>query len=240
MNKDSKFNTLEEVMEALRSIDREAALYLWKNFDEEDFQQSAELNLGPLDFFSWHIHGDFDWRSLNSKLKQSDIDTMSKTNLDDYTTKDIDFIGCDPVIADALKQNKSILCKVWDTNDFIKKLNIVMYEKSGAYPYITNNSGSYKNAEPIEKTKTELTELRVKDPVKVMQYLIDNGYIVDKSGFFQKGNERYCPRSLFAYCGSLVPEGWPLPELLEEVAVKCKKDEDSKSYFAMDDPFKYS
>ena len=68
-----------------------------------------------------------------------------------------------------------------------------------------------------------------------MQYLIDNDYVVDKTGFFQKGNERYYPRSLFAYCGCLVPEGWPLTELLEEVAIRCESDTD-----VMDDPFEYS
>lgn len=251
MNKDnkiSKFSTLKEVVEALKRIDKYAGLYLWGNFDEEDFQNGTKdfINISevagnprkyykdPLDFFQWSLHEEFDWYLLNKQLKQSDT---VKINLEDYITKDIDFTGCDPVIAEAIKKNKSILCKVKDEGEFlVQQHNVVSYHKGKAFPYVTTGHNVYKYAEPIQKTKTEL---RVKDPVKVMQYLVDNGYVVDKSGFFQKESERYCPRSLFAYCGCLAPEGWPLPELLKEVAVKCEhEDEDGEPHdpFEMDDP----
>ena len=64
-NKANKFNTLKEVIEALDGVDRMAALYLWDNFDEKDFQYGGDVfysvdgdgalrkySNGPLDFFS--------------------------------------------------------------------------------------------------------------------------------------------------------------------------------------------
>lgn len=176
LNKTNKFNTLKEVIEALGHIDRKAALYLWDNFDEDDFQHGAvdcigalcKDSVGPLDFFFWHTHNDFNWSSLNKQLKQSDA--VNKTNLDDYTTKDIDFTGCDPVIAKALKKNKSILCKVRDEGEFyVQQYNIVSYRKGKPYPYETTGNNAYKHAEPIKKRKTEF---RVKDSVSIMQYLL--------------------------------------------------------------------
>jgi hypothetical protein len=231
-NKPRKFNTLKEVVEALKNIDKCAGQFLLDKFDEEDFQNGTQdfrnilkvagnprkYSQEPLDFFLWCFHDEFDWHLLNIQLKQTD--TVNRINLDDYTTKDIDFTGCNPVIAEALKQNKSILCEVGDEIMHLtqtKQCNIVSYRKDNEYPYVTIHHNGYKYAKPIKKTKTEL---RVKGPVSVMQYLIDNGYVVDKSGFFQKGDKRSRPRSLFAYCGHVMPEGWPLPELLEEVAVK--------------------
>jgi hypothetical protein len=231
-NKPRKFNTLKEVIEALKNIDKCAGQFLLDNFDEEDFQNGTQdfrnsrvagdprkYSQEPLDFFLWRLHDEFDWNLLNIQLKHTD--TVNRINLDEYTIKDIDYTGCNPVIAEALKQNKSILCEVRDEimHTQTKQCNIVSYREGKPFPYITTCQCVYKYAEPIKKTKTEL---RVKGPVSVMQYLIDNGYVVDKSGFFQKGAERYCPRSLFAYCGHVMPEGWPLPELelLEEVAVK--------------------
>ena len=148
MNKDNnadKFNTLKEIIEELRNINRDAALYLWGNFDEEDFQNRAKKNNGPLDFFSWYLHGEFDyWSLLNDKLKQVE----KKVNLNDYETEDIDFTGCDPVIAVALKQNKSILCK---TESGV--LNIVNYAPN---LYIDDLGCFYSSAEPIKKNKNRI------------------------------------------------------------------------------------
>ena len=38
-----------------------------------------------------------------------------------YNTKPIDFTGCHPVIAEALKRNEAIKCRVWDS-DYVRKV----------------------------------------------------------------------------------------------------------------------
>ena len=38
-----------------------------------------------------------------------------------YTTKLIDFTGCHPVIAEALKRGEIIKCRVWDIRGDVKR-----------------------------------------------------------------------------------------------------------------------
>lgn len=210
-------NTLKEVIEALKPIDKKAALYLWDNFDEDDFQNGCRYcdgalrngSAGPLDFFDWSIDYVFNWRQLNDSLKDME---NNETSLKDYTTKDIDFSGCDPIIADALKQNKSILCK---TNGGIEKV-IVLY-KDSSWPYVDQFGDQYNYAEPIKKP---VTEIRVKDPVSVMQWLIDNRYTIGVSGLYpEHPHDQVFLFEFFECCNLHPPENWQWPELLENVAV---------------------
>lgn len=215
-------NTLKEVIEALKPIDKKAALYLWDNFDEDDFQNGCRYcdgalrngSTGPLDFFDWSIDYVFDWRLLNDSLKDME---NNETSLKDYTTKETDFTGCHPVIADALRQNKSILCKTYGG---IEK--VIVHYKDSSWPYVDRFGDQYDYAEPIKKTKTEL---RVKDPVSVMQWLIENKYTIGVSGLYpEHPHDSVFLFEFFECCNLHPPENWQWPELLEEVAVRCESD----------------
>jgi hypothetical protein len=93
---------IDNIAEQITKIEREAALYLWRNSDE--------------------------------------------ANISDCITQDIDFTGCNPIIAEALKQNKSILCKT-NCGD---EQNITHYKKSNC-PYVDEFGDQYDSAEPIKK-----------------------------------------------------------------------------------------
>lgn len=217
-------NTLKEVIEALKPIDEKAALYLWDNFDEEDFQHGFGLDLGalrkysngPLDFFDWSFNIGFDyWFSLNGQLEE--LSTKNKINLEDYIANDIDFTDCHPVIAEALKQNKSILCK---TNGGIER--VIVHYKDSSWPYIDKFGDQHNYAEPIKKKKTET---RVKDPVSVMQWLIDNRYTIGVSGLYpEHPHDQVFLFEFFECCNLHPPENWQWPELLENVAVIYESD----------------
>ncbi len=92
--------------------------------------------------------------SVNEVTSGESIAKYSQ-DLNEYVTQDIDFTGCNPVIAEAIKQNKSILCKT-NCGD---EQNIIHYKDSNC-PYVDEFGDQYDSAEPIKKKKTEL---RVKD-----------------------------------------------------------------------------
>jgi hypothetical protein len=220
-------NTLKELVEALRGLDAGAADYIEEQFTVADFMSGAGDHcgvrafgvraFGPLDFFAWveHPFRRFDeWRALNKSLK--DIEREKTINLDDYTTKDIDFTGCNPVVAEALKRGLSIECKAG--SPYNCKCVITGYLAGNSYPYVSKNV-LYPNVTPIKKKKSEV-QIRVKGPVEVMQWLADNGYFPDKEGdFVTNGGYIVFWARLWGCCGKAAPEGWKFPELLEKVAV---------------------
>ena len=73
-----------------------------------------------------------------------------------YTTKPIDFTGCHPVIAEALKCGEAIKCWVWDIGSMKRNDQqrwIEGYTQNKGYTqgvgYITLNFVEWDNAEPI-------------------------------------------------------------------------------------------
>lgn len=136
----------------------------------------------------------------------------NKTSLDDYETEPIDYTGCHPVIAKALKHGFGIKCSVDSSYDH---MIIVGYVADAAYPYKTSGTGNYGKAEPIKKKKTEV---RVKGPVEVMQWLVGNDYEFHADGRIFKGKSFFNPE-LWSLCGKPAPEGWQFPELTEDVEI---------------------
>ena len=66
-----------------------------------------------------------------------------------YTTKPIDFTGCHPVIAEALKQGKMVDCIVYDSSSCeYKRCWVLAYYVDNNYPYRTGEE-AYHYAEPI-------------------------------------------------------------------------------------------
>ena len=66
-----------------------------------------------------------------------------------YTTKPIDFTGCHPVIAEALKCGKAVDCIVYDSPSCeYKRCWVLAYYVDNNYPYRTGEE-AYRYAEPI-------------------------------------------------------------------------------------------
>jgi len=211
------YKTLAEVVEALRGIDKGAALYIERHFDEHHFETKL-LEGGPLDFFAWSDHPYkpySEWLALNRELMELSREERG-INLDDYETEPIDYTGCHPVIAEALKQNKSIRCKVFLAAQKYTA-SVIAYNLNKRCPYVSENGCLYQSAKPIKRLKTET---RVKGPVECMQWLVDNGFKPDGMGIFKKrtDNREFDFRAV-SMCNKKTPDWWDFPELLEEVEI---------------------
>ena len=91
-----------------------------------------------------------------------------------YTTKPIDFTGCHPVIAEALKRGEMIKCNVCDRDRGGKsEVWICRYIIGSAYPYRSHHGVFWKNAEPIPvKVKIK----RIMPPERAIPVLIAEGW----------------------------------------------------------------
>ena len=97
-----------------------------------------------------------------------------------YNTRPIDFTGCHPVIAEALKRGEAIECKVWDITGHGGRVEIVVgYLASSAYPYRCGDTriSIYRHAEPIPiKTR------RIMPPERAIPVLIAEGWRFNEYG----------------------------------------------------------
>ena len=99
-----------------------------------------------------------------------------------YTTKPIDFTGCHPVIAEALKRGEVIEC--WtqvckESSHQVRKKWVCSYSKEGSHPYITTEGLGWLYAEPIPvKVKIK----RIMPPERAIPVLIKEGWSFDDSG----------------------------------------------------------
>ncbi len=67
-------------------------------------------------------------------------------------TRNIDYTGCHPEIAEALKQNKMIECWVWDsdTNEIKKKKWVSEYRSDNPTYHYGTGTNSFVHAEPVD------------------------------------------------------------------------------------------
>ena len=95
-----------------------------------------------------------------------------------YTTKPIDFTGCHPVIAEALKRVEEIECRVWDNRGDVKTEEwICRYKGCSDLPYRSENDTTWKYAEP-----TPIKVYRIMPPERAIPVLIANGWKYNKEG----------------------------------------------------------
>ena len=108
--------------------------------------------------------------SLNDHWYVTDdnIEPLHQTTL---ITKPIDFTGCHPEIAEALKQGLSVKCKVWDAvKQSSGNIYGCGYAKGSAFPYLVINGVWFKNAKPV-------TTKRVLKPIEeTIPLLLQNGW----------------------------------------------------------------
>ena len=99
-----------------------------------------------------------------------------------YNTRPIDFTGCHPVIAEALKRGEEIECRVWGTGCAEKPRGchdawIARFWQSADYPYRTATDSFFRYAEPIPIKKH-----RIMPPERAIPVLIAGGWRFDDSG----------------------------------------------------------
>ena len=135
-----------------------------------------------------------------------------------YTTKQIDFTGCHPVIAEHLKRGEMIKCNVCDRNRGGKsEVWICRYIRGSAYPYRSHHGVFWKNAEPIPvKVKIK----RIMPPERAIPVLIAKGFAFTSEGWLI-GNGFTLTPQMYALMGNdldvVVNESaWP-SYIIEEV-----------------------
>ena len=131
-----------------------------------------------------------------------------------YNTRPIDFTGCHPVIAEALKRGEAIECLAWDSNRVNTQMTdfIISYISTRDFQYRTAGS-FYKNAEPMPRKVR-----RIMPPERAIPVLIENGYVFDELGALN--GEPYCiVPQMFAKMGRPLEDiSWKWPDcIIEEV-----------------------
>ena len=133
-----------------------------------------------------------------------------------YTTKPIDFTGCHPVIAEALKRSEAIECLVWDNNDAKKEVWICRYKGRSDFPYLSEAGVFWKHAEPIP-----LKVKRIMPPERAIPTLIAEGWAFNDHGDLVCPGE-IIPAISFRHFGTnldlvgISASFWP-PCIIEEV-----------------------
>ena len=137
-----------------------------------------------------------------------------------YNTRPIDFTGCNPVIAEALKRSEEIKCWAWD-QDCAEKPNschevwIVRYWQSADYPYRTSTDSFFRYAEPIPRKVR-----RIMPPERAIPVLIAEGWKFRSSGSIMGPSSILTPYQVSLMGTSLDGEAgdfrWP-PCIIEEV-----------------------
>lgn len=133
-----------------------------------------------------------------------------------YTTKPIDFTGCHPVIAEALKRHEEIKCMVWDSDCDSKRgveTWICWYKGNSKFPYSSDSYMSWRYAEPIP-----IRVKRIMPPERAIPVLIANGWRFDNQGVLSGGMYCIVPQ-MFEKMGKPLEDNswqWP-PCIIEEV-----------------------
>lgn len=134
-----------------------------------------------------------------------------------YNTRPIDFTGCHPVIAEALKRGEAIECLVWDVDRVNTQRTdfIISYMSTRDFQYRTAES-FYKNAEPIP-----IKAKRIMPPERAIPVLIAEGWRFNHIGQMDGPAQTILP-AMFCRMGSHLDDpntiswSWP-PCIIEEV-----------------------
>ena len=144
-------------------------------------------------------------------------DEIEPANETTLITRPHDYTGCDPEIAEALKQGLDVYCEVWD-DIFSRDENIrdwvYGYVFGGEFPYITKET-YYLHARPVrqEPAQEPKTKLVPKPASEIFAWLEnpENGYKQTKDGkFWEKENQPTFTEKMVKYCGkdSLAGYDW--------------------------------
>lgn len=98
-----------------------------------------------------------------------------------YNTRPIDFTGCHPVIAEALKRGEAILCRVWsDLSGESPPGYVIGFSASNLHRYRCDKDGVsvHQHAEPIP-----IKAKRIMPPERAIPVLIAEGWRFTSTGF---------------------------------------------------------
>ena len=131
-----------------------------------------------------------------------------------YNTRPIDFTGCHPVIAEAMKRGEAIKCRVWDDGHPGEEVRYVVsyWHKI----YVSEGIVEWDHAEPIPRK-----DRRIMPPERAIPKLIEDGYGFGDEGHLVGPGPTVIP-SMFAHFGKLLTSKgcdcytWP-PCIVEEV-----------------------
>ena len=131
-----------------------------------------------------------------------------------YNTKPVDYTGCHPVIAEALKRGEMIECWVWSDSVFSKKSTgfVVGYERDGCYPYRIAPNMNSGYAVPIPRKVH-----RIMPPERAIPVLIAEGFAFTSTGWLV-GQGCILNPQMFAKMGLPLDNWWKWPDcIIEEV-----------------------
>lgn len=122
-----------------------------------------------------------------------------------YNTRPVDYTGCHPAVAEALKRGEAIECEVWDDEDsgHDKRRRYITGYIPGAY--LMTNGVFWSNAEP-----TPLKVERIMPPERAIPVLIANGWEYNEEGALV--GEPPIVSSMFKEMGGLLDKSravWP-------------------------------
>ena len=133
-----------------------------------------------------------------------------------YNTRPIDYTGCHPAIAEALKRGEAIECIVWDGQLEGKVLGFVAgYCASNKYPYRCDEAGisAWMHAEPIARKVK-----RIMPPERAIPVLIAEGWKFCERGSL-RNREAVITPYMFSLFGTCTEEhdhyNWP-PCIIED------------------------
>ena len=133
-----------------------------------------------------------------------------------YNTKPIDFTGCHPVIAEALKRGEAIECRVWDNKGDVKReVWICRYKGGSDLPYRSDSDTPWRYAEPIARKVK-----RIMPPERAIPTLIAEGWAFTSAGYLTGPSCVLVPKMYALMGGDVDGEAnefaWP-PCIIEEV-----------------------
>ena len=136
-------------------------------------------------------------------------------------TEPIDFTGCIPEVAEALKRGLKV--NIIPKNSDFRNTQIINYDQEFG-TYVVEHNDGYVQLEKYEFTLLyeKQTETRVKKASEIVKWLEENGYEVDAGGNWDNPEvEEQFLAKMFQFCGERPDQDeyeW-LPEWLEEVEV---------------------
>ena len=134
-------------------------------------------------------------------VRDADQPPVDGVSMKKYNTRPIDFTGCHPVIAEALKRGEEIRCWVWDQDSHNKPTHcsneawVVRYWAAADYPYRTATDSCFRHAEPIT-----LKTSRIMPPERAIPVLIAEGFTFTSTGWLSAPKFIVTPH-MYAFMG---------------------------------------